>query len=84
LTKVQDAHNRHRCRDWNGSEPWACGGCDCTERLERRLKEQGQPFLEALTGLVRNPTSIDANVREDRREQDRTDSSRLPVLSSQV
>src|SRR6185503_11367758 len=26
LEKVQDAHARSRCRDWNGSEPWACGG----------------------------------------------------------
>src|SRR5580658_1172076 len=29
LTKVQDAHDRRRCRDFNGSEPWACGDCDC-------------------------------------------------------
>src|SRR4051794_27503752 len=36
LTKVQDAHDRRRCRDENGSEPWACGDCDCTERLEQK------------------------------------------------
>src|ERR1051325_10323003 len=24
LEKVQDAHARSRCRDENGSEPWAC------------------------------------------------------------
>src|SRR5215467_764760 len=30
LVKVQDAHDRRKCRDWNGSEPWACGDCDCT------------------------------------------------------
>src|ERR1700752_2108356 len=36
LTKVQDAHDRRRCRDQNGSEPWACGGCDCTERLGQK------------------------------------------------
>ena len=30
LTKVQDAHGRHRCRDLDGSEPWACSTCDCT------------------------------------------------------
>src|SRR6202047_3479733 len=48
LTRVQDAHDRRRCRDSNGSEPWACGGCDCTERLERRLEHLGKPFLESL------------------------------------
>ncbi len=61
LTKVQDAHDRRRCRDQNGSEPWACGDCDCTKRLERRLKEQGQPFLRVPTNLVRNPIPTTAN-----------------------
>src|SRR5689334_4011765 len=32
LEKVQDAHARKNCRDENGSEPWACGNCDCTEK----------------------------------------------------
>ncbi len=32
--KVQDAHARSRCRDLNGTEPWACGDCDCSARLE--------------------------------------------------
>src|SRR5260370_27947408 len=45
LTRVQDAHDRANCRDENGSEPWACGGCDCTERLERKLATLGEPFL---------------------------------------
>ncbi|MGC1685876.1 MAG: hypothetical protein WA734_09675, partial [Candidatus Acidiferrales bacterium] len=48
LAKVQDAHDRQRCRDYNGSEPWACGDCDCTEKLERRLKVIGIPFVEKL------------------------------------
>jgi hypothetical protein len=48
LTKVQDAHDRRRCRDFNGCEPWACGDCDCTEKLERRLEITGSPFLEKL------------------------------------
>src|SRR6266849_11071475 len=48
LTRVQDAHDRKRCRDQNGSEPWACGDCDCTERLERKLESRGEPFLETL------------------------------------
>jgi hypothetical protein len=48
LKKVQDAHDRRNCRDENGSEPWACGDCDCTARLERRLKASGPPFLDSL------------------------------------
>ena len=48
LVKVQDAHDRRKCRDENGSEPWACGNCDCTKRLEERLQHSGKTFLEAL------------------------------------
>ena len=44
LTKVQDAHARSRCRDENGTEPWACGDCDCSARLEARLATKGKPF----------------------------------------
>ena len=46
LTRVQDAHDRRKCRDQDGSEPWACEGCDCTVRLERRLAVSGEAFLE--------------------------------------
>jgi hypothetical protein len=48
LTRVQDAHDRRKCRDANGSEAWACGDCDCTERLEKKLKASGTPFLDSL------------------------------------
>lgn len=48
LVKVQDAHARSRCRDLNGTEPWACSDCDCTERLEQRLESWGALFLETL------------------------------------
>ena len=48
LARVQDAHDRRRCKDENGSEPWACGDCDCTERLEQKLETCGEPFLESL------------------------------------
>jgi hypothetical protein len=48
LVKVQDAHSRRRCRDLDGSEPWACSDCDCTERLEARMEGWGRPFLEVL------------------------------------
>ena len=50
LTRVQDAHDRGKCRDQNGSEPWACGGCDCTTRLENKLKQSGTLFLKSLRG----------------------------------
>jgi hypothetical protein len=45
---VQDAHDRRKCRDENGSEPWACSDCDCTARLEQKLKASGSPFLDSL------------------------------------
>jgi hypothetical protein len=48
LTKVQDAHDRRKCRDENGSEPWACDNCDCTVRLEQRLAKSGKAFLDSL------------------------------------
>jgi hypothetical protein len=48
LAQVQDAHDRRKCRDENGSEAWACGDCDCTERLERKLEVSGKPFLKSL------------------------------------
>jgi hypothetical protein len=48
LTRVQDAHDRRKCRDENGTEPWACGECDCTARLEQKLKASGNSFLEEL------------------------------------
>jgi hypothetical protein len=47
LDKVQDAHARSRCRDLNGSEPWACGDCDCTARLDAHLAAKGRPFRPA-------------------------------------
>jgi len=48
LVKVQDAHRRDRCRDENGTEPWACCDCDCTARLEAKIAGQGRAFLEVL------------------------------------
>ena len=52
LVKVQDAHNRQRCRDENGTEPWACCDCDCTQRLEAWLGRRGRPFLDVLRECV--------------------------------
>jgi hypothetical protein len=50
LSSVKDAHNRKNCRHENGTEPWACTNCDCTKRLEERLKAQGKSFMHALRG----------------------------------
>jgi hypothetical protein len=52
LVKIQDAHARKNCRDENGSEPWACSECDCTERLEARLVGEALPFLPILRSLA--------------------------------
>jgi len=49
LVKVQDAHARSRCRDLNGTEPWSCGDCDCSAKLEARLATRGRPFRDSLT-----------------------------------
>src|SRR2546423_2100668 len=51
LVRVQDAHHRDRCRDLNGSEPWACGGCECSTKLEGHLAKTGEPFLQLLQTL---------------------------------
>ena len=45
LLEIKDAHDRSRCRDLNGEEPWACSGCDCTRRLEQKMQCWGRPFL---------------------------------------
>ena len=48
LLSVKDAHSRKNCRDLNGTEPWACSNCDCTRRLEERLRQRGETFLDEL------------------------------------
>ena len=48
LVKIQDAHNRENCRDENGTETWACGECDCTQKLEAKMQDWGCPFLPVL------------------------------------
>jgi hypothetical protein len=52
LVKVQDAHNRQRCRDENGTEPWACCDCDCTQRLEAWLGRRDHRFVDVLRECV--------------------------------
>lgn len=48
LLSVKDAHSRRNCRHENGTEPWACCDCDCTKKLEEKLRGQGEPFLQKL------------------------------------
>ena len=48
LMSVKDAHARANCRDLNGSESWACCGCDCTKKLEEKLQQSGESFLARL------------------------------------
>ena len=45
LTSVKDAHSRRNCRHENGTERWACCDCDCTQKLEERLRSEGESFL---------------------------------------
>ena len=53
FVRIQDAHRRHRCRDLDGTEPWACCECDCTDKLEARMKSWGAPFLQMLRDVGR-------------------------------
>lgn len=57
LTRVQDAHARSRCRDLNGREPWACGDCDCSDRLEAWLSTRDRPFVELLRAIKGEPAT---------------------------
>src|SRR5881409_797132 len=45
LLSIKDAHARRNCRHENGSEAWACCDCDCTAKLEAKLKQSGVSFL---------------------------------------
>jgi hypothetical protein len=53
LISVKDAHSRRNCRHENGTEAWACCDCDCTKKLEERLRDQGESFLEQLRQQLR-------------------------------
>jgi hypothetical protein len=50
LLSVKDAHARKNCRHENGTEPWACCDCDCTAKLEDKLRATGKCFLKELKG----------------------------------
>jgi hypothetical protein len=57
LVSVKDAHSRRNCRHENGTEPWACCECDCTRKLEDKLRALGESFLQTL----RNQSSFSAS-----------------------
>jgi hypothetical protein len=48
LLQIKDAHDRRRCRDLSGAEPWACSNCDCTQRLEQRMQGWGKLFRKTV------------------------------------
>ena len=48
LVQIKDAHARSRCRDEDGTEPWACCDCDCTKKLDEKVQTWGVPFLNTL------------------------------------
>ena len=52
LIDVRNAHARQRCRDENGTEPWACCDCDCTQKLQAHLAGKGKAFVDALRRAV--------------------------------
>ncbi len=54
LLQVKDAHSRKDCRDANGTGPWACWDCDCTQKLEQRLEMIGDPFMKSLKKQTSN------------------------------
>jgi hypothetical protein len=67
LVRVQDAHGRHRCRDLDGSEPWACCDCDCTDRLEAWMSTRDRPFLEVLRRVAVAPVEAECLTPRERR-----------------
>ena len=48
LLSIEDAHSRRNCRHENGTEAWACSDCDCTRKLEEKLRTVDESFLQRL------------------------------------
>ena len=59
LIRVQDAHSRRNCRHENGTEPWACSNCNCTQRLEERLQISGKPFIKSASCVMLTSAYVD-------------------------
>jgi hypothetical protein len=64
LLQIKDAHARQNCRDENGTEPWACGECDCTQALEAKLAAEGHRLLPTLEGTETRFTGCPAGQRK--------------------
>ena len=58
LVSVKDAHSRGSCRHENGTEPWGCCDCDCTNKLEEKLRGQGESFLDGLRQQDRQTSGL--------------------------
>ncbi|HYY28484.1 MAG TPA: hypothetical protein VE860_11095 [Chthoniobacterales bacterium] len=58
LLSIKDAHPRRKCRDSNGTEPWACCECDCTRKLEAKLRSRGKPLVESLACIAHKSLEI--------------------------
>ena len=63
ILEIKNAHSRKKCKDLNGTEPWACLDCDCTERLEARMKNWGALFIAKLHNEL---TEVPASEKEAR------------------
>ncbi len=50
LVSIKDAHARSKCKHENGTEYWACRGCDCTVHLEETITGWGPLFVRQLRG----------------------------------
>lgn len=55
LLQIKNAHNRQRCQDLNGTQAWACCDCDCTKRLEAKMKNWGRRFIAELRASNQKP-----------------------------
>jgi hypothetical protein len=69
LLNVKDAHARQNCRHENGSEAWACCDCDCTRRLEEKLQNEDESFLEKVRTAANRPLQVCRSAVFQRRSQ---------------
>ena len=63
ILEIKNAHSREKCKDLNGTEPWACLDCDCTKRLEARMKAWGGRFIEKLRNELTEVQAIEKEKR---------------------
>lgn len=60
ILRIRNAHARSRCRDLNGTEPWACCDCDCTRLLEERMSSWGVEYLQWQREAVDRKVSLES------------------------